>query len=354
MEPYVEALIREAEQQKPFFPEKIDTVFLGGGTPSLLPEALLARLIHQLGRIFCLDGACEFTSEANPGAVSASWIRTAVSLGVTRFSFGMQAFQEHLLKALGRIHRFSDVAEAVAWAREAGAGVNLDLMFGIPGQTAADWERTLAEALALGPDHISAYGLIQEPGTEMDRRIQSGEWALPEPEAERAMYDRAIRTLKQHGLFQYEISNFARPGKECRHNIGYWRQVPYLGLGLSAASMTPVRKEKTGISYQRMTNPDTFEAYEAMVLNPDPGLRETETVTPEEARFETMMLGLRMTEGVREEAFQAMHGVSIWEVYGNRLAPLIDAGLLLFENGALRLSRKGMDIQNLILVELMN
>ena len=353
MEPYVDALIREANQQKPFFPEKVETVYLGGGTPSLLPEALLSRLVQGIGEVFSLDDVAEFTAEANPGTVSVSWVRTAATLGVTRFSFGMQAYSEKDLNTLGRIHGYRDVCEAVSLARDAGADVNLDLIFGIPGQTLPDWRRTLEKALELSPDHISAYGLIPEPNTEMDRRLQSGEWELPDPDVERAMYDLAIRLLAESGLKQYEISNFAKPGKECRHNIGYWSQIPYLGLGLAAASMTPPMKAGAGVTYQRLTNPDTFEDYFRLVSGPDSSLRTVETVSPPEARFETMMLGLRMAEGIREDRFASLHGISLQQAYGNKLEQFVRDGFLLWEDGVLRLTRKGMDFQNQVLVDLM-
>lgn len=354
MGPYVDALILEAKQQKLFFPESIETVYIGGGTPSLLPDNLLNKLVMGISRIYPLSGVAEFTSEANPGAVSENWIQTAVRLGINRFSFGMQAYQDRLLNTLGRIHTYTDVKKAVCAARNTGADVSLDLMFGIPGQTVSDWLETLEKALALDPDHISAYGLIQEPGTEMDRLLKSGEWVLPEPDTEREMYDLAIRTLKENGLFQYEISNFSKPGKECRHNIGYWKQVPFLGLGLSAASMTPPVNKNPGITYQRIMNPDSFEDYYQMIR--DPGQtkkRQNEMVCPAEARFETMMLGLRMNEGVSEADFASRHGVSIQDTYGEKIEKSIRDGFLTRMDGFLRLTRKGMDFQNAVLVDLM-
>ena len=352
MEPYVETVIREAQQQSPAFPGTIETVYIGGGTPSVLPERLLIKLVQGISRIFPLHGVTEFTTEANPGAVSEHWIQTAAGLGINRFSFGMQAYQNKLLHILGRIHCYDDVRKAVTAAQDTGASVNLDLMFGIPEQTAEDWHETLERALELKPDHISAYGLIQESGTEMDRRLSSGQWRLPEPEEEREMYETAIQLLKENSLFQYEISNFSKPGKECLHNIGYWKQIPYLGLGLSAASMTPISKKKSGLQYQRMKNPDTFEQY-YNIINRKGAARETETIRLDEARFETMMLGLRMTEGIREDDFLFMHGITLTDAYGEQIEKNIREGFLSRIDGCLRLTRKGMDFQNTVLMDLM-
>jgi len=352
MEPYVEAIIQEAYQQSSTFPETIETVYLGGGTPSILPEKLLVRLIQGINCVFPLRNVIEFTTEANPGAVTEHWIQTATGLGINRFSFGMQAYQDRILQILGRIHHYTDVRKAVSFAQNAGASVNLDLIFGIPEQTIQDWQETLNMAMNLNPDHISAYGLIQEPGTEMDRRLSSGRWHLPEPEEEREMYELAIHVLQNNNFYQYEISNFSKPGKECLHNIGYWKQIPYLGLGLSAASMTPISIEKKGIQYHRMTNPDTFEQYKKMIHLGGSG-RITETVFSDEARFETMMLGLRITKGIREDEFASLHGTTIMESYGKQIEKNIREGFLSRTDGYLRLTRKGMDFQNTVLVDLM-
>ena len=236
-EAYIEALIQEAAGRSDVS-EPLSTVYFGGGTPSLLPPALLSRLFSGMQASLDLSAVTECTVEANPGTVTEEWLETAVACGVNRISFGMQAYQRRLLEILGRIHRFDAVEESVRLARRAGIGnINLDLMFGIPEQTREDWRETLSAALSLRPDHISAYGLIPEEGTSLERDLTSGRLSLPEPEAERAMYDDAIRELERAGLAQYELSNFARPGKQCRHNIGYWDMTPYLGLGVSAASM---------------------------------------------------------------------------------------------------------------------
>ena len=398
MEDYITHVLREAELRSAALPAqlcRLDTVYIGGGTPSLLPPSQLSRLMEGLRRWFDFSGVTEFTVEANPGTVTEAWADTAVRLGVNRVSMGMQAFQPHLLHTLGRIHTYEDVERSVKILRDAGIrNLSLDLMFGLPGQTMEDWRESLSAALRLAPEHISAYGLIPEENTPLYEDLQRGVLKLPEPEEERAMYDEALSCLSRQGFEQYEISNFSLPGFACVHNIGYWTQVPYLGLGLAAASMfpegmldspvspacqamnaavpegstealpedsasgqgLPLRQWENGFRCLRETNPASFEAYDSMLRlaaassSPE---RITERVSAEEARFETMMLGLRMNAGVSEAFFRRLHGVSLDDVYGKKLRRLAEQGLVTFDSGSWRLTRKGMDLQNTVLVELM-
>lgn len=354
MPAYVSAVLREARQAAAALGrQRISTAFLGGGTPSLLPAEELQRLLAGIWAVFTPDAGAEITAEANPGTLTEEWLATALSLGVNRLSLGMQAAQETLLRALGRIHTMEQVRASVALARAAGVkNLSLDLMFGLPGQTLSDWAATLEAALALEPEHLSCYGLIPEEGTPLGDGVRRGEVELPSEDAERAMYDLTLKRLEDAGFIQYEISNFARPGFACAHNLGYWRQAPYVGLGAAAASMLPARH--AGECYYRRTNVRDLAAYlrqaEAGTFVP----AEEESVTPAQARFETMMLGLRVCEGVDERAFAAMHGVSLTQVYGERLRSLAARGLLERREHSWRLTRRGMDVQNAVLVELLD
>ena len=333
--------------------EEISTVYIGGGTPSVLPPWLFRRMVRGLSGIFDLGRVKEFTTEANPGTVTREWLDSAFDLGVNRLSIGMQAAQDGILRLLGRIHCMDDVIRSVSLAHEAGFGnISLDLIFGIPYQKPEDWLETLSTALSLRPKHISAYGLIPEEGTPLYHDLETGKLILPEPEVERAMYEHAVRLLAKNGFHRYEISNFALDGCECIHNIGYWTQEPYLGLGVSAASMTGISFGSGGMSYHRRTNPDNFEAYRKTVLSGN--VHDAEYIGPAEARFETMMLGLRMNRGVSEQKFFRMHRVSVGDCYGNRMKSLEERGLLLHENGYWRMTDRGFDIQNSVLVELMD
>jgi oxygen-independent coproporphyrinogen III oxidase len=351
---YVDAVVREitrrgAETGHP----RADTIFLGGGTPSLLREFQVTRILDALVAAFPVEEGAEITCECNPGTLShhllplsqraredltpfAQALRTA---GVNRLSMGAQATQARLLRLIGRIHDWEQVIASVDIARKAGFdNINLDLMFGLPTQTVADLRETLAAALALSPTHISCYGLIVEEGTPLARDIAVGKLALPDEEIEREMYELARQTLAGHGFEQYEISNFARPDYACRHNLGCWTRVPYLGFGAAAHSF---------FDECRTMNPSKLDAY---LAGEEP---QTEPISKEEARFESMMLGLRLTRGVKDEDFARMHGMSIRQAFGEKLTKPISGGLLEWHDGALRLTRLGMDLQNSVLVDLM-
>lgn len=337
---YVDAVIREiarrgAEAGHP----RADTVFLGGGTPSLLDERQITRILDALHGAFPIEEGAEITCECNPGTLTARLAHALRKAGVNRLSIGAQARQARLLRLLGRIHDWQGVVASVETARQAGFdNINLDLMFGLPSQSVVDFRETLQAAIALSPTHLSCYGLIVEEGTPLCRDIAEGKLALPDEAAEREMYELARQTLAADGFDQYEISNFARPGHACRHNLGCWTRVPYLGFGCAAHSF---------FEQCRTMNPSRIDAY---LAGDEP---KTERISREEARFESMMLGLRLTRGVKNEDFADMHGMSIREAFGEKLDALINSGLLQWHEGALRLTRLGMDLQNSVLVELM-
>ena len=350
----MELLLKEAEDRKKEFIEDVDTLFIGGGTPSLLSPELIMYLTGTLYGIIPSGRPEEITIESNPGTVTEQWVSVAVKAGINRLSLGMQAFQPKLLEVLGRIHEYDEVETTVRMARAYGINnINIDLIFGIPGQNLEQWAETLDKTLALDPEHISTYGLIPEEETPMKTDLDNGTIKLPDPDLERTMYDTAISMLSNRGFRQYEISNFAKPGFECCHNTGYWKQIPYMGLGLSAASMEILQSGKKGMICRRRTNPDCLADYERMICEHS-GPDDVVLVSPSEARFETMMLGLRMNEGVDENRFRKMHGIGIEEVFGKKLHLLEAAGLVTHSGFAWKLTRRGFDIQNSILVELMD
>ena len=349
---YIDALLQEAAlQSERLNHPAIETVFIGGGTPSLLPADLFARLLDGLHECFPIAAQAEFTSEANPGTLTAEWLDIAVRHGINRLSMGMQAKQPELLRTLGRIHNAQQVEQSVSMAKAAGIeNISLDLMFGLPGQTVAQWHESLDFALSMHPKHLSCYGLIPEDGTPLKADLDSGKLVLPDEETERIMYDDTLAILSRNGSVHHETSTFALPGYECRHNLGYWRQIPYLGLGASASSMLP----DDHAAYCRITNPPTIHEYLYMMDEHAWGKRETLPVSASEARFETLMLGLRTTKGVSETEYADMHGTALQNDYGTKLTKLADRHLLIHENGWWRLTRRGMDVQNSILVELMD
>ena len=354
MSDYIRNLLLEAEKsnQENQFPE-IETVYIGGGTPSLLPDDLTRRLWEGLRSVFKIQPDAEITVEANPGTVREEWLDICLSNGVNRFSLGMQAAQAHVLELLGRIHRLNEVEKTVSLFQKKNIrNYNLDLMFGIPQQTKQDWSDTLSVALSMGPSHLSCYGLIPEEGTPIKKDLDEGRLLLPESEEEREMYYMTKDVLLTNGYVQYEVSNFSRPGMECKHNIGYWTMKPYIGLGLAAASMSKIQRMSDGIRYFRKSNPIGFDDYEKYVRN-EPVQLECELIDSAEARFETVMLGLRMTQGVNDQFFKSLHGVTLSDTYPRVLEELKKRGLMYFEDGSWKLTDTGMDIQNTVLVEFM-
>jgi len=337
---YVDAVIREITRRGAAAGHpNADTIFLGGGTPSLLKESQITCILEALFKTFPIEKNAEITCECNPGTLTTSFAQTLRQRGVNRLSLGAQAAQTHLLRLLGRIHDWRQVIASVEIAREAGFdNINLDLMFGLPLQTIADLHETLKAAIALSPTHLSCYSLIVEEGTPICRDIDAGKLALPDEELDRAMYELVRQTLEEHGFYQYEISNFARQGYECRHNIGCWTRVPYLGFGCAAHSF---------FAECRTRNSSKLDAY---LADEEP---KTEQISKEQARFESMMLGLRMTRGVNDADFTRMHGVSIRKAFGEKLDKPILAGLLEWHEGSLKLTRLGMDLENTVLVDLL-
>ena len=350
MAAYVDALLREADAMAAYAKHTpIQTVFIGGGTPSTLPAPLLKKLLTGLHERFIIPAGVEFTSEANPGTLTPEWLDAAVSGGVNRLSMGMQTSQPELLRMLGRIHRYEDVVESVQLARSMGiSNLSVDLMFGLPGQTPDMWQESLAAALALNVQHMSCYGLIPEDGTPLKHDLDTGRLSLPDEADERQMCDDTLRILAQHGYDQYEISNFTKPGYACQHNIGYWTRVPYIGLGASAASF--LQTKNGGL---RLTNPASIREYINMADEQAWRRRERTSLLPEDARFESLMLGLRMTAGVSEADFAAMHGITLDDYCGDVLRQQEKRGLLVHQDGRWALTRRGMDVQNAILVEIM-
>lgn len=323
---------------------RADTIFLGGGTPSLLDEVQVTHILNALFEAFSIEEGAEITCECNPGTLTTPFAQALRKAGVNRLSMGAQARQTHLLRLIGRIHDWEKVIASVEIARKAGFdNINLDLMLGLPSQTVSDVRETLEAAFALSPTHLSCYSLIVEEGTPICRDIAAGKLTLPDEKIDREMYELARQTLAEHGFQQYEISNFAREGYVCRHNVGCWTRVPYLGFGCAAHSF---------FDECRTMNPSTLDAY---LAGEEP---KTEHLSKEKARFESMMLGLRMTRGVKDEDFTRMHGMSIREAFGEKLDKPIAAGLLEWHNDAssresIRLTRLGMDMENSVLVDLM-
>ena len=318
-----------------------DTLFVGGGTPTLLPRDAWQMLADCIFECFAVAPDAEWTVEANPATLDAEKATFLRRLGVNRLSIGMQSAHDSELSQLGRIHRAKDLYEAVEAARKGGfENINLDLMFGIPEQSEESFSATLDTALALSPSHLSVYSLQVEEGTPFYQKRDT--LPLPDEDCEDRMHAVLLAKMKEAGFVHYEISNFALQGKECRHNLRYWKRSDYLGFGISAhACLDGVR------SY----NTDDFDAY----LQGPCGVRECESVlTPEEAEYEAIMLGLRLGEGIAEEEFSSAFGHGFYARYEKALAPFIRANLAVWDGKSTRLTKDGMRLSNAVLTELFN
>ena len=308
----------------------VPTIYIGGGTPSILKSDALVHLIAMARALFEVESDAEVTVEANPGTLNPAMLRELRAAGVNRLSMGMQAAQPHLLGLLGRIHNQADVEQSVQWARAAGFdNLSLDLMYALPGQTMADWVDTLKAAMALRPDHLSCYSLILEPGTPLALQVASGALETPDEDATLAMQHAAARILARRGYARYEISNYALPGHTCRHNEIYWTRGDYLGLGLSAHSL---------MNGERFANTDALDDYLS-------GVREIsrEIITAEAAREEAIMLGTRTARGIAPALVAGQD---------QALARLTALGLIERTAGRLGLTDKGLDVHNAVVLEL--
>jgi len=339
---YLQALAQEIRLRAAQLGGKaaIGSIYLGGGTPTCLDASMLAGIVNLIARYFNVLPGAEITVEANPETLNPELLRALHLAGVNRLSIGMQAANDPELRFLGRGHTFRRVVEAVEWARGAGfTNLNLDLIFGLPGQRLKDWEKTLKEALALGPEHISAYDLEIHPETPLGRAIAAGAYACCPEEEAREMYLMAIDCLTAAGYRHYEISNFALPGRECRHNRLYWVGEPYLGLGPAAHSY---------LEHRRWANVAALQEYCDLVAGGKLPVAEEHALTPAEEMSEALFLGLRLTAGVSLSSFAARFGHRPEVVYSREISRLVAQGLLCREGDLLRLTRTALPVANVV------
>ncbi len=351
--PYTAALVQEikaagvAHSRPP-----VKTIFLGGGTPTVLPAELLAAILKACRDAFDLLPDAEITSEANPGTVDVSKFAALAALGVNRLSMGVQSFAPAELEFLGRIHSADEAVVAMAAARAAGLhNVNLDFIYGLPGQTLAIWRATLQRAIDLAPEHLSLYALTVEEGTPFGDWAAAGRLSYPDPDLAADLYELADELLTAAGYQQYEISNWARgdlgadtnPRYACQHNLTYWRNQPYLGLGPGAHS---------SLNGQRWAALRSVPAYIERVEQGDSTLDFTETIDEQLAMAETMLLGLRLVrEGVSYADFAERHSQPMQAVFGDELARLERRGLLARLPDRVRLTRAARLVGNQVFVE---
>jgi putative oxygen-independent coproporphyrinogen III oxidase len=328
---YLDALARELSSLGG--PHEVDTLFMGGGTPTHLPPDRLAQLFAMVRQTFVLSPGGELSVEANPSDLVAGKAHDLAAAKVTRISIGAQSFNPRKLERLERDHQPQDVIHALREARSVAQSASLDLIFGVPDETLDDWRRDLDYALALKPDHISTYGLTFEKGTTFWSRLARGELVRATDELEGQMYEVAIESLVAAGYEHYEVSNFARPGRRCRHNEVYWTGGSYFAAGPGASRLVAGRRE---------TNHRSTTTYIARVLAGRSPVAESEALASEDAARERLVFALRRLEGIDQDLFAAQTGFSVGQLGGDALGPLIDQGLLETQGATLRLTRRGL------------
>ena len=340
---YIEALNKEIISLREKHNNlEINTIFIGGGTPSVLESNELECLLKEIAKLNMAKDI-EYSMECNPGNLTEEKLEVMKKYGVNRISMGLQAKQDNLLKGLGRIHNYKTFKENFLLAKKVGFNnINVDLMFGLPNQRLNEWEETLREIISLEPAHISAYSLIIEEGTAFYNLYENDKLKLPTEEEERKMYHLAKEILEENGFNQYEISNYAKEGKECRHNLAYWNMDNWIGVGSAAASY---------INGKRIKNISSVEEYINSINEKGEAVEEIINNSKNDNMEEFMFMGLRKINGIDENEFKNRFSMNINDVYGEILNKYIDEGLLIRESGRIFLSEKGIEISNVIMAD---
>lgn len=333
---YVNCICREITLRAPAFKKyQVISIFFGGGTPSLLPAEELGKIMDAVKASFVVSADAEITVECNPGTVTAEKLAYYITHGINRLSIGLQSTDDGELSRIGRIHDYETFLETYHLARAAGfCNINVDLMAALPGQTTVSYQKTLERVCALFPEHISAYSLILEEGTPL--YVNQKSYVFPDEEEERELYYLTERVLFEAGYHRYEISNYAREGRECRHNKVYWQRGDYLGLGLGASSL---------IANVRWKNPEDMTAYR------EHKICEEQRLSRKDQMEEFMFLGLRLTEGVEEADFEKAFGVTVNAVYGETIERLVGQELLVRTGGRIFLTPRGIDVSNVVFAD---
>ncbi len=317
----------------------ISSIYFGGGTPSLLSVKQLNDILQTIHTVFRVDNKSEISLEANPGTIDTNYLSAIRKAGFNRLSLGIQSLQDKELAILGRIHTTDEARAAIGFARNAGFdNLNLDLIYGLPGQTLAEWHDTLLAAITLGAEHLSLYGLSLEQNTPLWQAIEEKSIPAPDPDLCADQYEMAEDILSSYDYQQYEISNWAKAGRECRHNLVYWQYRSYLGIGVGAHSFTGNR---------RFSNTPELDTYIPIFTNDlAPVYDVNEKINPQLQIAERIILGLRLNRGIIIAELNHQSGINIMEYYNKQIKELTTAGLLEYKNGILRLTRRGRPLSN--------
>lgn len=341
---YLKALQKEME----FYKEEvksneIDTIFIGGGTPSILNENEINFLFDNIKSNFNIKKDAEITMECNPGTLTIDKLKTMKECGVNRLSIGLQAVQNHHLDYIGRIHTYEEFEKNYNQAKEVGfKNINVDLMYALPNQSEKDWMESLEKIVKLNPSHISAYSLILEEGTELFNMYERKEFKLLDEDTDIKMYEYTINYLKANGYNQYEISNYAKKGYECKHNILYWKCKNYVGLGASASGF---------LNKTRYNNVCDLSEYENIIYSGKKPLEWEEKLSIKDEIEENIFLGMRMNEGIKFEDFFKRYNFDFKEEYKNEISKLKKLNLIHVDDKSMALTQKGREISNSVFVE---
>lgn len=321
----------------------VKTIFIGGGTPSAVKAQYIIEILKLVNKELNIDEVEEISIETNPGTLTFEKLQAYRDMGVNRLSIGLQAWQDSILKRLGRIHTAKEFEDNFRLARKAGfTNINVDLIFGIPQQTFENWYETMKSVTALEPEHMSCYSLKIEEGTVFGNRLEKGELVPIDDNIDREMYNFCKCHLAEKAYEHYEISNFAKAGYKCRHNLIYWNAEEYIGIGAGAHSFFK------GIRYNNVYD---IESYIESILAGEIPTENSEVINKKESMTEFMILGLRLIDGIRIDHFKFRFGEDIYSVYGDEISKLLDRGLIIIKNGSVRLSSVGLDYANQVFME---
>ncbi len=344
IKPYFKALKHEIESyEEELRGCTVNTIYIGGGTPSSVDASYIYEVINTCAGKFNLRKGMEISVEANPGTLSYDKVLDYRDVGINRLSIGLQAWQSHLLRYIGRIHSAGEFVESFELARKAGfENINVDLMFSLPGQSINDWHYTLERVAGIEPEHISCYGLKIEEGTPFGERLDSGELILIDDESDREMYYLAIDILRKKGFKHYEISNFAQPGFECGHNLIYWNAEPYIGVGAGAHSY---------FQGKRFNNLYKINDYISALSRQEGPSENVQIIDRKESIKEYMILRLRLIDGIDADEFEKRFGENIFKLFARQFDRLLKRGLLESDGKLIKLSPLGLDLANQVFLE---
>lgn len=341
---YLDSLLSEIKLESNFYKRySVDSIFIGGGTPSLLPEKYIDKIVKALNKNFNISSNIEFTIEVNPNSINRNKLELYKSLGINRLSIGAQSFVEKELINIGRIHRENDITQGVEDAKSVGfKNISLDLMTAIPLQSMESLKFSLEKAISLGVSHISAYGLIIEDGTPFEKMHKKGKLNLPSEDEERKMYHNLRNFLFENDFVHYEISNFAKPGHESRHNIKYWECEDYLGLGLGAHSrISNTRIENIGDIYKYIQNSENSKSF----------IEDKVVLTKTDEINEKLIMGIRLIKGINIQSINDEFEIDFLKEYSKEIDNNLKNGYITIEDGYMKLTTRGLDFSNLVELE---